>query len=205
MLKKVYYFTYKDLNPSYDPACYYLSLTDFLTQIFEPFDSDSILLPDLLNYDEVIAYKLVSLVLSRYNEHAIIKIVKGINEEEPNEEEIHKEYRKWGIKFLNLFNDTFAYYSILLNNYHTAESQLMADIKATSSNKVKFNDTPQNPNNSQIYEGDNYLTHFTATEGETSSPLMSKMMRLKEIQDHYKDALGDWVKVFERIFYIEEC
>ena len=80
----------------------------------------------------------------------------------------------------------------------------MADIKATSKNKVKFNDTPQNPNNDSVYEGDNYITHFTSTEGENSSPLMSKIMRLKEIQDNYKDLMSTWVRDFERIFYQEE-
>ena len=38
------------------------------------------------------------------------------------------------------------------------------------------------------------------TKGETSSPLMTKMMRLKEIQDHYKNLIADWVNEFERLF-----
>ena len=92
----------------------------------------------------------------------------------------------------------------MLGAYADAQSKLMDDIKATSKNKVKFNDTPQNPNSAGVYEGDNYITHFTATEGETSSELMSKIMRLKEIQDNYKDLMSIWVRDFERIFYQEE-
>ena len=80
----------------------------------------------------------------------------------------------------------------------------MDDIKATSKNKVKFNDTPQNPNAEGVYEGDNYITHFTATEGESSSELNSKIMRLKEIQHNYRDMMSTWVKDFERLFYQEE-
>ena len=89
-------------------------------------------------------------------------------------------------------------------NYAAAKADLMADITATSKNAVKFNDTPQNQNVGSKYEGDDYITHFTSTEGETKSPLMTKIMRLKEIQDNYKDLLSIWVRDFERIFYQEE-
>ena len=114
------------------------------------------------------------------------------------------ERMKFVSKFVSWLNDTHDYYITLLTNYNNAKADLMADITATSKNKVKFNDTPQNPNNESVYEGDNYITHFTATEGETKSPLMTKIMRLKEIQDAYKDAMSDWVKSFERIYYEEE-
>ena len=79
----------------------------------------------------------------------------------------------------------------------------MADIKATTKNKVSFNDTPQNDNESGTYEGDNYITHFTKNEGESSSPLMSKQMRLKEIQENYKDVLSDWIKEVARVMLPE--
>ena len=92
----------------------------------------------------------------------------------------------------------------MLDNYAAAKDELMADIKATSKNKVKFNDTPQNPNGATgVYEGDDYITHFTSTEGENSSPLMSKIMRLKEIQDNYKDLMSIWVNDFRKLFYEE--
>ena len=147
--------------------------------------------------------ELLSCIMGKYWNHAIFKIVKFINEE-PTGEEIGDEVWKWGIKFISLLNDTYEYYTTLLGQYAAAKSDLMADIKATSKNKVKFNDTPQNPNNDSVYEGDNYITHFTSTEGENSSPLMSKIMRLKEIQDNYKDLMSTWVRDFERIFYQEE-
>ena len=115
-----------------------------------------------------------------------------------------KEYYKWIRKFLSLLDETSTYYLAVLGAYQDSASHLMDDIKATSKNAVKFNDTPQNTNASGVYEGDDFITHFTSTSGETSSPLMSKIMRLKEIQDAYKDAMSDWVKGFERIFYQEE-
>ena len=147
--------------------------------------------------------ELLSLVMGKYWEHAIVKIKKCFNEE-PTQEEKDDAFFKWGIKFISLLNETYEYYTTLLTQYAGAKADLMADIKATSKNSVKFNDTPQNPNNAGVYEGDDYITHFTATSGETSSPLMSKIMRLKEIQDNYRDLMSSWVRDFERIFYQEE-
>ena len=137
------------------------------------------------------------------SDEALQRFVKCINEE-PSSENITEAYKNWIYKLISLLNETYEYYTTLLANYTSAKADLMADIKATSKNKVKFNDTPQNPNTFEVYEGDNYITHFTSTEGENSSPLMSKMMRLKEIQDNYKDLMSTWVRDFEKIFYQEE-
>ena len=146
-------------------------------------------------------------VINKYCGHAIVKIEVGCNEDIDSEEfaiKLHKRYIEWIWKFLALLDETSTYYLAVLGAYQSNATSLMDDITATSKNKVKFNDTPQNANTGDVYEGDNYITHFTATEGETTSPLMTKIMRLKEIQDAYKDAMSDWVKVFERIFYQEE-
>ena len=151
--------------------------------------------------------KLWQNVISKYCGHAIVKIEVGCNEDIDSvefETKLHKEDIKWIWKFLALLDETSTYYLAVLGAYQSNATTLMDDITATSRNKVKFNDTPQNANTGDVYEGDNYITHFTATEGETTSPLMTKIMRLKEIQDAYKDAMSDWVKAFERIFYQEE-
>lgn len=202
MLKKVYYYTFSEIydNPPF-------AKMDCESMIKSWFNEETLsgrIVPSDINSNNAIYTELLSLVVSRFRHNAIIKIVKKFNEEDPSSEEVNQEFNKWGFKFLALLNDTHDYYVTLLTNYASAKADLMADITATSKNKVKFNDTPQNPNTASVYEGDDYITHFTATEGETKSPLMSKIMRLKEIQDAYKDAMSDWVRVFERIFYEEE-
>ena len=151
--------------------------------------------------------KLWKNVVNKYYDHAIVKMVVPIDTETATysfAEKLNHEYKKWIWKFLALLDETSTYYLAVLGAYQSSATELMDDITATSKNKVKFNDTPQNANTEGVYEGDNYITHFTATEGETKSPLMTKIMRLKEIQDAYKDAMSDWVKDFERIFYQEE-
>lgn len=202
MLKKVYYYNLQDVNSDYYPFAK-MDLVNFLKSVWGTETLADWELPSDLTTNATIYNELISLVFGRFHEHAIIKVVKYVNED-PSENEIFQKFMAWVNKFVSWLNDSHDYYVTLLTNYASAKADLMADITATSKNKVKFNDTPQNPNTSDVYEGDNYITHFTATEGETKSPLMTKIMRLKEIQDAYKDAMSDWVKSFERIFYQEE-
>lgn len=139
-------------------------------------------------------------VVSRYYDEYVLVLKKCCNEPAPDQEELTNAFIRWLERFLNFVAQTFDYYGTLLNFYADEKANLMEDIKATSKNNVKFNDTPQNPNSAGVYEGDDYITHFTKTEGETSSPLMSKMMRLKEIQDHFKNLWADWVNKAEKLF-----
>ena len=179
-----------------DYICYWLDI--------EAEDLGGYTLPSDLTTKEAIYSELCSLVMNRYQDHANIRIRKSFYEGEPTNSEKEAEIRKWGYKFISLLNDTHDYYMNMLSLYKDNQSKLMDDIKAASKNKVKFNDTPQNSNGSGTYEGDDYITHFTSTEGETSSELNSKIMRLKEIQDNYRDMMSAWVRDFERIFYQEE-
>ena len=197
MLKKVYYFSLYDLD-EYTPFTKY-NMETFIKFLLNEESLTGYQVPADLSTNAVYN-ELISLVLGKYWNHAIIKIKKYVDEA-PSVDEIGDEIWKWGIKLISLLNDTYEYYTTLLAQYASAKADLMADIKATSKNKVKFNDTPQNANTGDVYEGDNYITHFTKTEGETSSPLMSKMMRLKEIQDNYRDLMSSWGRDFERIFY----
>lgn len=122
---------------------------------------------------------------------------------ETTDTEPTKEFENWLIRLLSIIEKTYDYYNAVLTNYAAAASHLMDDIKATSKNKVKFNDTPQNDGTGGTYEGDNYITHFTSTEGETFSPLTTMINRLKEIQDQYKRTMADWLKEVGRIFLPE--
>ena len=203
MLKKVYYYNFNDIAG--DTPFQKYTMIALIKELLNEESLEGLIVPSDLASKSSIYDELASLVISRYREHAIIRITKYINEGEPTSEELAAAFKEWGYKFLSMLNLTHDYYITLLDNYNGAKAQLMADIKATSKNKVKFNDTPQNPNSAQVYEGDDYITHFTSTEGENSSPLMSKMMRLKEIQDNYRDLITEWVRDFERIYFQEDC
>lgn len=202
MFKVSYYYSLQWLNDS--SMFEKQDCAAFLKQVFNTVSLEGFIVPTDLTTKKTYYDELISLVFSRFREHAVIKIDKKPSEAKPTVEEIQDQYSLWGMKFLALLNDTHDYYITLLDLYSTAKTHLMDDIVATSKNNVKFNDTPQNPNTAGVYEGDDYITHFTHTEGETSSPLTTKIMRLKEIQESYKDVMSDWVRSFEKLFYQEE-
>ena len=140
-----------------------------LLELIDERDLADFTLPSDLTTNDEIYDELISLVFSRYRTHANIKIEKPFYSAEPTNDEIAKAVKEWGYRFIALLNDTHTYYVKMLSLYKDSESKLLDDIKATSKNAVKFNDTPQNKNTSGVYEGDDYITHFTSTSGETSS------------------------------------
>lgn len=156
-------------------------------------------LPPDLTSNAAIYNELYSLVMGRYSEEYMLKIEKWSNEE-PTTEDMGEAISKWIYRYVSLLNITYEYYVPLLTFYRANKADLMDDITAISRNKIKYNDTPQNANTSDVYEGDDYITQFTKTEGESISPLTTKINRLKEIQDGYKNVMADWVKEFEKLF-----
>ena len=197
MLTKIYYLSLVDYEYSPFAKSDYITI---LKQLLDDSDLSQHIVPNDISTNSSIYNELFNLVCSRYRNLAVAKIVKH-DEEMPNNEEIENAFINWQHRYLALLNETYEYYITLLTQYANAKADLLADITAISTNKVKFNDTPQNPNTSDVYEGDNYITNFTKTEGSTSSPLMSRIMRLKEIQDNYRDLMSEWVNDFRRIFY----
>ena len=210
MLKKVIYYKFYELDLEYglpsfaEPYSVNSTFEQYLDEILTDYSGLTV---DVSNTKVDNLWKSV---ISKYYYHAIVRMELPFDTPDSylqSTEYVNNlriEYKKWIWKFLALLEDTADYYLNLLSYYDSARESLMADIKAISKNKVKFNDTPQNPNTDDVYEGDNYITHFTATEGETSSPLMSKMMRLKEIQENYRSLMSQWIRDFERVFYQQE-
>lgn len=205
MLKKSFYYTLKD---AVEEGYIEVDLTHFgatsLNSFLAALDIDTsemTSLPFSLSDTNIEAFW--QRIISNYDDEFVVKITQNFNEK-PSSVDIIEGLIHWTYRLINFIAQTEEYYLTLLGIYNTAKTDLMSDIKAISKNKVKFNDTPQNTNVSGTYEGDNYITHFTATEGETSSPLMSKMMRLKEIQDNYHNVMADWVKKAACLF-IEEA
>ena len=201
MINKIYYLSLKDYEyQAFGKFNYVQMLKDF----FDDSDFSQHIVPADITSNADIYNELAQLVFSKFRNLAIGKVIKRFNEE-LTEEDYDNVWKEFQYRYLSLLNDTYELYITLLTQYAGAKAYLMDDITASSKNKVKFNDTPQNTNVSGTYEGDNYITHFTSTEGVNSSPLMSKMMRLKEIQENYRDLMTEWVNDFHRIFYEENC
>ncbi|MBO7731675.1 MAG: hypothetical protein J6S67_03965 [Methanobrevibacter sp.] len=198
MLNKVFYYSLEDRINEIPYSSSMPSLKDVIDAEFG--EGELSKLPFSLTEENI--EKLWQEFYGRYYKKSCFKIVLPIYSNPSHEDEDNA----WGVflmKLLSQLSHSYEYYNTLLNFYKTAKADLMADIKAISENKVYFNDTPQNQNVSGVYEGDDYITHFTKNRGENSSPLMSKQMRLKEIQENYKDVLSDWIKEVARVMLPE--
>ena len=79
----------------------------------------------------------------------------------------------------------------------------MDQVQSGTVSKRKHNDTPQNSNALEPYEGDNYISDFTKFETDNASDMATKMTRLAEISDRYENVMSDWVNEFKRIFLEE--
>ena len=134
---------------------------------------------------------------------AVVMIVSSMQPEDPTILDVIDMFEDWVAKLVAIIGKTYPYYNAVLTAYAGAEATLMADVTATSMNKVRFNDTPQNAGSGGTYEGEDYMTHFTRTDGESSTPLTTKINRLREIQDQYKRTMADWLKEVGRVFLPE--
>ena len=197
--KKTYYFTFAEIIE--DTIWGKWTMKTWLSNILGVSESDlsGYQLPSDLTTNASIYDELAGLIYGRYFDEYIIKIEK-MPYQEVTVDDINEAMAKWGYRFISKLNMTYEYYVSLINFYRTAKANLMDDVESTSSNKIKFNDTPQNANTSGVYEGDDYINQFTKTEGLTKTQLTSKINRLREIQDGYKNVMADWVKEFEMLF-----
>ena len=204
---KVYYYTLEEaINEGLLPETP-VSITPFATQDLNTFITTTmgLTLPAFkVNLTDSHVEELWQDMLASKYKYFIFAIKKCFYDNLlPSASEVSAELTKWVYKLLAMIEHTYPYYSELLTAYDNAKTHLMEDIRTTSDNSIKFNDTPQNPNSSGVYEGDDYITNYTKTHGETTSPLMTKMLRLKEIQDNFKRVMEDWVSEVGRIFLPE--
>ena len=198
MLNKVFYYSLEDRIEEIP----YSSSMPTLKSVIETYFGEGELTKLPFNLNDTNVEELWQELYARFYKKAAFKIVTPVYSN-PSAEDVQNAWGVFLMKLLSQIAHSYEYYNTLLNLYKNAKTDLMADIKATTKNKVSFNDTPQNDNESGTYEGDNYITHFTKNEGESSSPLMSKQMRLKEIQENYKDVLSDWIKEVARVMLPE--
>lgn len=198
--KKVIYYTFKDFMDATPFVKFTMkSVLMWAFDLEDESDLSGYQIPSDLTTNAAIYNELISLLYGRYWNENMIKVETWPNQE-PSEDDVHDSFREWGFRFVSKLNMTYEYYVPLLTMYRNAKANLMDDVESTSSNKIKFNDTPQNANTSGVYEGDDYINQFTKTEGLTKTQLTSKINRLREIQDGYKNVMADWVKEFEMLF-----
>ena len=200
---RAYYFSLKDFETDYS-----YSLSPFSSTKFSDFVSyvlGTLTYPPFTLNDSNVE-KMWQLLAEEKHNDPIFKIVKCFDDTTipmTRDQDVIDMFEDWVAKLVAIIAKTYPYYNAVLTAYAGAEATLMADVKATSWNKVRFNDTPQNAGSGGTYEGEDYMTHFTRTDGESSTPLTTKINRLREIQDQYKRTMADWLKEVGRVFLPE--
>lgn len=135
---------------------------------------------------------ILSAFLSRYSEYACVRT--------KTPELKSNDCLKFLVALWRKIFNTHEYYLTLLTAYNDSQTKLMNDIKAITKSKARFNDTPQ-LEGAETYETDDFATNINVSEGESSTELNTKMMRLKEIQDNYKRILEDWLNELHCVVY----
>lgn len=147
--------------------------------------------------------ELISSVLGRFYEKPVGIVLLECTEENPTNEALNSVGEEFAYRVIAVLNRTHDRYMTLLTEYANAKTHLMDQVKSGTVSKRKHNDTPQNSNALEPYEGDNYISDFTKFETDNASDMATKMTRLAEITDNYHDVMDDWVNEFKRIFLEE--
>lgn len=92
-------------------------------------------------------------------------------------------------------------YLTLLKAYSDSQTELLDPVINKSKNLTRFNDTPQDKGD---FANDEHTTNITEVEGESSNELDTKMGRIKEIEEKYRNILLDWSNEFESLFIEED-
>lgn len=147
--------------------------------------------------------ELISSVLGRFYEKPLGIVLLECTEENPTNESLNSVGEEFAYRVIAVLNRTHDRYMTLLTEYANAKTHLMDQVKSGTVSKRKHNDTPQNSNALEPYEGDNYISDFTKFETDNASDMATKMTRLAEITDSYHNVMDDWVNEFKRIFLEE--
>lgn len=147
--------------------------------------------------------ELISSMLGRFYEKPVGIVLLKCTEENPTNEALNSVGEEFAYRVIAVLNRTHDRYITLLTEYANAKTHLMDQVQSGTVSKRKHNDTPQNSNALEPYEGDNYISDFTKFETDNASDMATKMTRLAEITDNYHDVMDDWVNEFKRIFLEE--
>lgn len=147
--------------------------------------------------------ELISSVLGRFYNKPVGLVLFDCTEDNPTNDVLNSVGEKFAYRVIAVLNRTHDRYMTLLTEYASAKTHLMDQVQSGTVSKRKHNDTPQNSNALEPYEGDNYISDFTKFETDNASDMATKMTRLAEISDRYEDVMADWVNEFKRIFLEE--
>ena len=203
-MQRIRYVYLKDLPrlisfKRYDKAV----CTTFLKTLLDLDNLTSKQVPSDLTDSNAYYNELISSVLGRFYDKPVGLTLLHCTEENPTNDTLNSVGEEFAYRVIAVLNRTHERYITLLTEYAAAKGHLMEQVKSGTVSKRKHNDTPQNSNALEPYEGDNYISDFTKFETDNASDMATKMTRLGEINDMFHDVMDDWVNEFKRIFLEE--
>jgi len=124
-----------------------------------------------------------------------------IHEDTPTMTNEHRieVYEDFIINMVNIFLATYQRYKRILASYQAKESSLLAQISSTNTNRTRFNDTPQDSEQT-FFEDDYHTTNVTLNEATINSDGSTPMQRLEEIRSMYANVYAEWCNEFDSLF-----
>lgn len=139
----------------------------------------------------------------RYGEEYFIVSNKPLNLNSPTTEDV-EIIRSHVLVIVSVLMNTYDRYSVILDAYSNAKTRLMDKLRDEGNSISRFNDTPQNEEEDDEFEGDAHVTNLTSYKTENAREVMTPIARLEELTRLYDNIIKDWTDEFKGVF-IEEA
>ncbi len=175
------------------------SLSPFFTNsFFEVFDA--MFTHDIFVFKNDSALKdyledLYNLLYQRYYDWYCIQL-DGYN---PTTQET-TAYQKFMLKLVNITQMTYDKYAARIGIFTTAKNSLMAQVKANTTAKTGYNDTPQSEGD---FEDTTHRTSFTKVTSDSATDGATPIERIDEIDRKIKNIMLEWCQEFKDLFWSE--
>ncbi len=114
--------------------------------------------------------------------------------------EEEKAYKKFLLKLNNVTQMTYEKYATRLDIFEAAKSNLMAQVKAGTTAKTSYNDTPQEENQGG-FEDATHRTTFTKVTSDSLTDGATPIERIDEIDRKIKNIMLEWCEEFRDLFW----
>lgn len=124
-----------------------------------------------------------------------------INEETPTMTYEHRVevFEDFITNLVNIFLSTYSRYKRIIASYQTKENSLLSQISSTNTNRTRFNDTPQDSEQT-FFDDDYHATNVTLNEATANTDGNTPMQRLEEIRSLYANIYNEWCNEFDSLF-----
>lgn len=129
----------------------------------------------------------------------------GIQESIPEMTSDHRieVFEEFVINLIMVFLSTYDRYKKILDSYAAKENELLGQISSINTNKTRFNDTPQDSDET-FFDDDEHATNVQINEAESKTDGNTPMQRLEEIRSLYANVYAEWCNEFDSLFIVGE-